>query len=329
MASLETLNRTPAIPAIATSKHRQPASAPGALVDYVLPRAVRKDPTVRVLEMDRVLLVESHATVPAPPCTALVTENMLVVVLEGQKRIEAEGAVSILDPEHAVFLRRGHYGMAATLSEHTGRYRCATFFFDDAFLGEFAHQESLLGGDRSSGAAPAWTLPVPVSPALRASIEALRPYFEHAGPNRPRILRLKLQEILLNLLDADPAGRLAGFLLDIVADKRNILGPLVEAHLGRPVTIEELARQAGMSLSAFKREFRGAFGASPREWLTDRRLDRARHLLARADRNVTEVGLEVGFESVSHFIHRFRRRFAVTPKQFQMSQTRQNQSRPR
>ena len=79
-----------------------------------------------------------------------------------------------------------------------------------------------------------------------------------------------------------------------------------------------------MSLSAFKREFRGAFGASPRGWLTDRRLDRARHLLARGDRNVTEVG----FESVSHFIHRVRRRFAVTLTQFQMSQTRQKPSRP-
>jgi AraC-like DNA-binding protein len=104
--------------------------------------------------------------------------------------------------------------------------------------------------------------------------------------------------------------------------------PAVEAHLGRPVTIEALARQSGMSLSAFKREFRGAFGASPRGWLTDRRLDRARHLLARGDRNVTEVGLEVGFESVSHFIHRVRRRFAVTPTQFQMSQTRQKPRRP-
>jgi AraC-like DNA-binding protein len=217
--------------------------------------------------------------------------------------------------------------MAATLSQHTGRYRCATFFFDDAFLGDFAHQQGLLG-DGTSGA-PILALPVPVSPALRASIEALRPYFDHAGPNRPRILRLKLQEILLNLLDADSGARLAGFLLDIVADKRNFLGPLVEAHLGRPVTIQALARQAGMSLSAFKREFRGAFGAAPREWMTDRRLDRARHLLARADRNVTEVGLEVGFESVSHFIHRFRRRFAITPKQFQMSQTRRNPSRPR
>ena len=130
-------------------------------------------------------------------------------------------------------------------------------------------------------------------------------------------------------MEADPEAGLARFLLRIVSDKRSLLGPLVEAHLGRPVTIETLARTAGMSVSAFKREFRGAFAASPREWMTERRLDRARHLLARADRNVTDVSLEVGFESVSHFIHRFRRRFAVTPKQFQMSQSRQNPSRAR
>jgi AraC-like DNA-binding protein len=100
--------------------------------------------------------------------------------------------------------------------------------------------------------------------------------------------------------------------------------PVVEAHLDHPVTIEELARKVGMSVSVFKRKFRGAFAESPREWMIQRRLDRARHLLARADRNVTEVIHEVGFESVSHFIHRFRRRFDVTPKQFQKSQSRQH-----
>ena len=172
-------------------------------------------------------------------------------------------------------------------------------------------------------------LPVRVSPLLRASIESVLPYFTHNGANRPRILRLKLQEILLNLLDADPESGLARFLLRFVSDKRSVLGPLVEAHLGRPVTIETLARTAGMSVSAFKREFRGAFAASSREWMTERRLDRARHLLARADRNVTEVSLAIGFESVSHFIHRFGRPLGRDTQAVPDEPCRQNQSHAR
>jgi AraC-like DNA-binding protein len=42
----------------------------------------------------------------------------------------------------------------------------------------------------------------------------------------------------------------------------------------------------------------GDIAASPRKWMTARRLDRARHLLARTDRNVIEAGPAIGFESV-------------------------------
>jgi AraC-like DNA-binding protein len=63
----------------------------------------------------------------------------------------------------------------------------------------------------------------------------------------------------------------------------------------------------------------GNIAASPREWMTERRLDRARHPLARTDRNGIELSLAIGFESVSHCMHRFRCRCAVTPKPFPMS----------
>jgi hypothetical protein len=154
--------------------------------------------------MDRVLFVEFRAPDPSPPCTALVTENMLIVVLDGHKRIEMGATACVLDRDHALFLRRGQYGMPTTLSQATRAYRCAIFFFDDAFLGEFAHRHNLLAdvGPPVVAVGPQ-VLPVRVSPVLRASIESIMPYFTHDGANRPHVLRLKLQEILLNLLDAD------------------------------------------------------------------------------------------------------------------------------
>ena len=187
---------------------------------------------------------------------------MLMVVLEGQKRIEAGATVSVLDRDHAIFLRRGHYGMAATLSQETGAYRCAIFFFDDAFLGEFAHQHSLRRphSRRSgvpAGAARARVAATPrehrVGVALlhpRRREPPAHPSAETPGdPAEPPRRRPGVRARALS-----PAHRL-----------RQAERPRAPRRgtLGRPVTIETLARTAGMSVSAFKREFRGAFAASP------------------------------------------------------------------
>src|SRR5262249_19654589 len=64
-------------------------------------------------------------------------------------------------------------------------------------------------------------------------------------------------------------------------------------------------------------------GQSPAAWIRERRLERARILLQTTDRSVTDVALEVGFASVSHFVHGFRHRFRETPQQIRKNQKRQ------
>ena len=118
-----------------------------------------------------------------------------MVVLEGQKRIEAGATVVGARPRPRDLPAAGplRYGRHALPGDHA--HRCAIFFFDDAFLGEFAHQHSLLlDGRMAADPVPAGAARARVA-ATRASIESVLPYFTHDGANRPRILRLKLQEI--------------------------------------------------------------------------------------------------------------------------------------
>jgi AraC-like DNA-binding protein len=61
-----------------------------------------------------------------------------------------------------------------------------------------------------------------------------------------------------------------------------------------------------------------AEGTTFTRFVLDRRLDRAHHMLADpclADRTITMIAFDVGFRDLSHFNHRFRRRFGVTPSQ--------------
>jgi len=49
------------------------------------------------------------------------------------------------------------------------------------------------------------------------------------------------------------------------------------------------------------------------------RIENAKALLRESDRTVTDVSLDLGFSSVSHFIDLFRRRVGLTPQAYQRS----------
>jgi AraC family transcriptional regulator len=77
-------------------------------------------------------------------------------------------------------------------------------------------------------------------------------------------------------------------------------------------TLAQLARDAGMSSFHFARVFRELTGVPPHRYLLRRRLAAAAQQL-RAGASVTDTCFTVGFRSLSHFIHAFRRHFGVSP----------------
>lgn len=87
----------------------------------------------------------------------------------------------------------------------------------------------------------------------------------------------------------------------------------MEASLGQAGSLEKWAAQADMSRFHFVRSFKAAFGMSPHRYRMTRRLERARELLMRSQGPITEIALEVGFDSPSHFAAAYRRRFGETP----------------
>ncbi len=82
------------------------------------------------------------------------------------------------------------------------------------------------------------------------------------------------------------------------------------------ILLQHAAREACLSEFHFHRLFRAAFGETPHDFLTRLRMDRARQMLA-SQRNVTDVCLEVGYESLGSFSAKFRARFGRSPAAFQ------------
>lgn len=86
----------------------------------------------------------------------------------------------------------------------------------------------------------------------------------------------------------------------------------MEADIADAWTLKRMGAAAAMAPHHFARSFAQYFGEPPRRFLTRRRLERARALLA-AGRNVTEACLDVGYESLSSFSAAYRKRFGEPP----------------
>jgi AraC-like DNA-binding protein len=79
--------------------------------------------------------------------------------------------------------------------------------------------------------------------------------------------------------------------------------------------VEDVARMAGMSQSAFYRNFQAVAAMSPIQFQKQIRLQQARLLLATHPGDVTGVGHRVGYDSPSQFSREYRRQFGAPPSQ--------------
>jgi AraC-like DNA-binding protein len=88
---------------------------------------------------------------------------------------------------------------------------------------------------------------------------------------------------------------------------------LADARYFEALSVEDLARAAGLSRAHFSQEFRRAFGESPHAYLLTRRLERAAALLRMTDNSVADICVAVGLQSVGSFTTSFRRMFKMSP----------------
>ena len=91
------------------------------------------------------------------------------------------------------------------------------------------------------------------------------------------------------------------------------LRAFIDRHYAKPLTIERLARRAGLSPFHFIRIFRAAFGQTPHQYVRARRIERAKELLVTTPLPVTEICDQIGFHSLGSFSSLFRRLTGETP----------------
>lgn len=88
----------------------------------------------------------------------------------------------------------------------------------------------------------------------------------------------------------------------------------VHREYGQPLTVQSLAEEANMSVSAFHQAFRGVTMESPLQYLKKVRLNKAKELIQVEGKRVNDAARQVGYTSPSQFSREYKRHFNETPR---------------
>ncbi len=105
---------------------------------------------------------------------------------------------------------------------------------------------------------------------------------------------------------------------EVQASNRRLLRArdAMDRQYAEPLDVATLARIACVSEAHFIRTFRATFGETPNRYLQRRRVERAMFLLRATDRSITDVCLDVGFNSLGTFSRTFRDIVGESPSQY-------------
>ena len=90
----------------------------------------------------------------------------------------------------------------------------------------------------------------------------------------------------------------------------------IEARYLEPIQTQDVAKHVALSEYHFARLFKSAFDVTVHQYVLRLRLNEARRLLEASDLRVTDIALEVGYNSLSAFIHAFRRYCGMSPSAY-------------
>ncbi|WP_168014738.1 AraC family transcriptional regulator [Halomonas salinarum] len=283
-----------------------------------------------------VSLMACHHQVPRTP---LMYEPSLVIVVQGRK-------IGYLG-DREIHYDPGQY-LVQTLPLP---FECETFAtpeepllglsvrIDPAVLSELVAETGLETGlekglekgletgtetGRGKGTEPRFNAKAPSSDPLPMASVAMTASMQEAVVRLLRALndpldaqvmgQARVREVIFEALKGEQGAALRA-LVNHQGHYSQIIQALTQMHadVAQTTSIEELARDANMSVSSFHQHFKQVTRATPLQYLKRLRLIKARQLLSHDDLNVNQTAEAVGYRSVAQFSRDYKRTFGLSP----------------
>jgi AraC-like DNA-binding protein len=238
--------------------------------------------------------------------------NYFVFVTNGKKMWKTKRNEFVVKAGEALFVKKG-----ANIAHqfHSEDYCALMIFMPDEFITKFMLKFSDTttstisdGKEGSDG-----VIRIAMDDFLMSYIKSLEVYFSMQENPNTDVIKLKFEELLLNIFTSEKHLKIASYLRSLQSSVHHQIKMIMEENYPYNLKLEEYASMSNMSLSSFKRNFKTIFGETPARWLCNKKITLATQYLKSTDKPISEIAYDCGFEDPSHFIKVFKRYQDATP----------------
>jgi AraC-like DNA-binding protein len=269
--------------------------------------------------MDRVKTINysdiflSFASEDVQKCTHMVKDHVLVYVLSGELEMTEQGVITIIHKGKCAFIRKNNRLTMTPKPKDDEQVKAVYLCFKRDFLRRFYQTIDRKNLPTHLKRGELNVCEMPERPDITSLFLSITPYFDTSMQPTEDWMKLKLQEGLMVLLKTD--DRFYPCLFDFSEPWKIDIFDYLNDNYMYDLSVEEIANFTGRSLASFKRDFSKISNLSPQKWLINKRLEAARWKIQNEKKRVSDVYLEVGFKSLSHFSRAYKDTFGYPPTQ--------------
>jgi AraC-like DNA-binding protein len=252
----------------------------------------------------------AHACEP----THTVLEPCFCVIAQGAKTLTLAGDVYRYDPAHYAVTTVG-LPLIAEIVEASVRtpYLGLRLTLEPSVVASVIVESQVKQSRGDSSSARALDVSALDVDLLDATVRLMR-LVERPDDEFRAVSPLVVREIVYRLLAGEQGSRMR-HLASAGGQAHRMVRAIekLRTNYDKPLRIESLAKELGMSLSGFHAHFKTVTAMSPLQYQKQIRLQEARRLMVSEDYDAAEAGFKVGYEDASQFNREYKRHFGEPP----------------
>jgi AraC-like DNA-binding protein len=242
-----------------------------------------------------------------------VLEPCFCVIAQGAKTLTLAGEVYRYDPAHYAITTVGVPIIAEIVEASVVRPYLGLRVTLDPSVVASVIVESQIKQARGESTARAMNVSALDADLLDATVRLMR-LAERSADEYRAVAPLVVREIVYRLLVGAQGSRMR-HLASAGGQAHRMVRAIAKlrTNYDKPLRIESLAKELGMSLSGFHAHFKTVTNMSPLQYQKQIRLREARRLMVSESYDAAEAGYKVGYDDASHFNREYKRHFGEPP----------------
>jgi AraC-like DNA-binding protein len=236
--------------------------------------------------------------------------NMFSFLQVGKKQVHFADTSIAVNKEQSLLIKKGN-SLWTELLDVEKVYFCKLLFFSERKLQEFLDKHS---NETTYNKDEIPYFVIENDTYITNYLNSLSAISSVSTPFTENFLSVKFEEIMLYLINKY-GDRFELYLHSLVSKEASPFKKVLESNIHSNLKLEEIAFLCHMSISTFKRHFISEYNSSPGKWLQDKRLQKAKEILAEGTLKASDIYLDFGYNNLSNFSTAFKNKFGISPKE--------------